>query len=104
MSKLAIQEADEGVIFMVKIVPGSSRTAICGLLGKMLKIKVAAAPEKGKANRCLLKFLAEQLGVRENAVSIISGKSSPVKHIRVLGVSVETVSRKLNLDKQGLNQ
>ena len=104
MSKLAIQEADEGVIFMAKIVPGSSRTAICGLLGKMLKIKVAAAPEKGKANRCLLKFLAEQLGVRENAVSIISGKSSPVKHIRVLGVSVETVSRKLNLDKQGLNQ
>ena len=104
MSKLAIQEVDQGVIFMAKIVPGSSRTAMCGLLDKMLKIKVAAAPVKGKANRCLLEFLAKQLGVREKAVSIISGKSSPVKHIRVLGVSAETVSRKLNLDKQGLAQ
>jgi len=99
MSKLAIQKVDDGVIFMAKIVPGSSRTAICGLLDQMLKIKVAAAPVKGKANRCLLKFLAQQLAVRENAISIISGKSSPVKHIRVLGVSAETVSQKLNLDK-----
>ncbi len=104
MSKLAIQEADEGVIFMAKIVPGSSRTAICGLLDKMLKIKVAAAPERGKANRCLLKFLAEQLGVREKAVSIISGKNSPVKHIQVLGISSEILSQRLNLDKQGFNQ
>jgi uncharacterized protein (TIGR00251 family) len=104
MSELAIQEVDKGVIFMAKIVPGSSRTAICGLLGKVLKIKVAAAPEKGKANRCLIEFLAEQLGVREKAMSIISGKNNPVKHIRVSGVSAETVSRKLNLDKQGLSQ
>ena len=102
MSKLAIQEVDEGVIFTAKIVPGSSRTAICGLLGQMLKIKVAAAPEKGKANQCLLRFLSEQLGVREKAISIISGKSRPVKHIRVLGISAETVSRRLNPDKQGL--
>jgi uncharacterized protein (TIGR00251 family) len=104
MFKLAIQESDEGVAFAAKIVPGSSRTAICGLLDQMLKIKVAAAPVKGKANRCLLEFLAKQLGVREKAISIISGKNSPVKHIRVLGISAETVSRKLNLDKQGLNQ
>lgn len=103
MSKLAIQKVNEGVIFMAKIVPGSSRTAISGLLDQMLKIKVAAAPAKGKANRCLLEFLAKQLGVREKAVSIISGRSSQVKHIQVLGISAETLSQKLNLDKQGLS-
>lgn len=104
MSELAIQEANEGVIFMAKIVPGSSRTAISGLLDRMLKIKVAAPAEKGKANRCLREFLAKQLGVRENAVTIVSGKNSPVKHIHVLGISAGTLSRRLNLDKQGLSQ
>jgi uncharacterized protein (TIGR00251 family) len=104
MSKLAIQEVDEGVILVVKVVPRSSRTAICGSLDRMLKIKVAAAPAKGKANQRLLEFLAKQLAVRARAISIISGKSSPVKHIRVSGISAETAATRLNLDKQGLNQ
>ncbi|HCO95961.1 MAG TPA: YggU family protein, partial [Phycisphaerales bacterium] len=74
MGNLAIQEHNEDLVFTAKIVPGSSgQTRICGLLDDMLKVKVSAAPEKGKANQCLIKFLAEQLGVKKNAVSIISG-------------------------------
>ncbi len=58
MANLTIQETDESVVFVVKVVPGSSGpTRICGLLDGMLKVKVSAAPEKGKANQCLLKFL-----------------------------------------------
>ena len=101
MSKLAVQEVDQGVILMAKIVPGSSRTAISGLLDEMLKIKVAAPAEKGKANRCLLEFLAKRLRIKRKAISIISGKNSPVKHIQVLGITAEILSQKLNLDKQG---
>ena len=100
MSKLVIQEVEEGVIFTAKIVPGSSRTAICGLLGQMLKIKVAAAPEKGKANQHLLEFLAKRLRVKKNAISIVSGKTGPVKSIRVLGVSAEALLKKLNLNER----
>lgn len=99
MANLSIQEIDGGVVFMAKVVPGSSNTAISGLLDEMLKIKVSAAPEKGKANRFLKDFLAKQLGVKKQAVSIISGKTSPVKSIQVLGIS----SREL-LDKLCLNE
>jgi uncharacterized protein (TIGR00251 family) len=100
MANPVIQEVDGGVVFTAKIVPGSnSPTRICGLLDGMLKVKVSAAPEKGKANRCLLKFLAKQLGVKKNAVSIISGKTSPVKHIQVLGISADTLLKKLGLNK-----
>jgi uncharacterized protein (TIGR00251 family) len=100
MANLAIQKVDEGIIFTVKIVPGgSSPTRICGLLGEMLKIKVAAPPEKGKANRCLIDFLADQLGVKKNAVSIISGKTSPIKSVQILGMSTETLLQKLNLPR-----
>jgi uncharacterized protein (TIGR00251 family) len=92
----AIQEIDGGVIFTAKIVPGSSGpTRFCGLLDGMLKIKVSAAPERGKANKCLIKFLAEQLDVKKNAISIISGQTNPVKHVQVLGISPDTLMSKL---------
>jgi hypothetical protein len=104
MANLAIQQVDRGVVFRAKIVPGSSRTAITGLFNEMLKIKVAAPPEKGKANQCLLEFLARTLGVKKNAISIIAGQTSPVKQVQVLGLSAETLLRKLNLNRQGRSQ
>ncbi len=101
MANLTIQEVDEGVIFTAKIVPGSSRTSVCGLLDGMVKIKVAAAPEKGKANQYLIELLAKQLGVKKNAFSIISGKTKAIKRMQVLGISPETLLKKLNLNKRG---
>jgi len=100
MAELTIQDVDDGVIFTVKIVPGSSRTGICGLLDGMLKIKVSAAPRRGKANQCLLEFLAKQLAVKKNAVSIISGQTNPIKQVRALGISADALLKKLNLNKQ----
>ena len=97
MANLTIQEGREGVVFAAKIVPGSSGpTRICGLLDGMLKIKVSAAPEKGKANACLLKFLAKELGVKKNAVAILSGQTSPLKHVQVSGISADELLKKLN--------
>jgi len=93
---------DDGVVFSVKVVPGSSKTAVCGLLDGIIKIKISAAPEKGKANKCLLEFLAKQLGVKKNAVRIISGKTNPIKHIQVQGLCPETLLKKLNLNKTRL--
>ena len=92
MSELVIQEADGGVVFGVKVVPGSSRTAIAGTLDGMLKVKISAAPEKGKANKCLIEFLAKQLGVKKNAVSIISGQTSAVKQIKIAGISADALT------------
>jgi uncharacterized protein (TIGR00251 family) len=100
MNNLVVEETDNSVVFKVKVVPGSSRTTVCGLHGEMVKIRVSAAPEKGKANKCLLDFLAKQLGVKKNAVSIASGKTSAVKCIRIMGISTEQLLNKLNLNKQ----
>lgn len=101
MSNPAIQEVDGGVVFTAKIVPGSSGpTRFCGLLDGMLKVKVSAAPEKGKANKCLLKFLAKQLDVKRNTISIISGQTSPVKHVQVSGISADMLMEKFGLNKQ----
>jgi uncharacterized protein (TIGR00251 family) len=103
MANLTVQELDEGAVFTVKVVPGSSGpTRICGLLDGMLKIKVSAPPEKGKANQCLVRFVAQTLGVKRNAVSIVAGKTSPIKRMQVLGISAEALLRKLNLNERDL--
>ena len=105
MTNLTIQESDEGVVFTAKIVPGSSgSTRVCGLLDGMLKVKVAAPPEKGKANQCLLKFLAKELGLKKNALSILSGKTSPIKQIQVEGLSAKALSEKLDITKQDVRE
>lgn len=100
MADLTIENIEGGVVFLTKIVPGSSRTRVCGLLDGMLKIKISAQPERGKANRCLLEFLAEQLGVKKSAISIISGQTNPIKQVQALGISADALIEKLNLNKE----
>ena len=99
MTDLAIQEIGGGVIFTAKVVPGSSRTAISGLYDGMLKVKVSAVPEKGKANQCLIELLANEFGVGKKAVSIISGQTNPVKKMQIQGISKEGLLKRLDLNK-----
>ena len=68
----------------VKVTPKSSKTELTGYLPDgTWKVKVAAAPEKGKANHALCEFLAEQLGVAKSRVRIVSGETSHLKRIHV---------------------
>lgn len=79
----------------VKVVPGSSRDAIVGWLGDALKIKVTAPPEKGKANDAVVKSLAAALGLTTDAMTVVSGHSSPSKVIGIVGLDEESVKTAL---------
>ena len=68
----------------VKVIPKSSKTELAGYLPDgTWKIKIAAAPEKGKANRELVAFLSEHLGVAKSHIRIVSGETSHLKRIQV---------------------
>ena len=73
----------------VKAVPGASRTEIVGRLGEALKIRVAAPPEGGKANREILELLADRLGLPAAAVSLVSGAASPAMVVELRGLTAE---------------
>ncbi|NBR43204.1 MAG: DUF167 domain-containing protein [Verrucomicrobia bacterium] len=73
----------------VKAVPGASRSEIVGKLGEALKIRVAAPPEGGKANREIVDLVAAKLGLSLNQVAVLSGQSSPAKVLSVEGLSAE---------------
>lgn len=76
--------------FKVKVVPGSSRNEIVGMMDEKadvfnatVKVKIAAPPEKSKANEELVKFLAKKLGVPAAAIRIAGGATSKIKLIEV---------------------
>lgn len=86
----------DGVILRLHIQPGAKKTEVAGEHGEALKIRLSAPPVDGKANACLIEFLAKQLGVAKSAVELLSGDTSRAKRVRVGGVTTDTVTAKLS--------
>ena len=75
---------DEGISIQVKVQPRARRKAIART-GDTLRVAVTAAPEDGKANRAVLKALAEALDVAPSSLTILKGRTGAQKLIRVEG-------------------
>jgi uncharacterized protein (TIGR00251 family) len=85
-----------GVTLRLHIQPGAKKTEVVGLHGEALKIRLAAPPVDGKANACLIGFLADRLGVAKSSVSLVSGESSRAKRVRIDGVDPSVVRGRLS--------
>jgi hypothetical protein len=81
------QAADGSVTLSLHIQPGASRTEAAGLYGEALKLRLAAPPVDGKANTCLIAFLADFLDLPKSRVELVSGASSRQKRVRIGGLS-----------------
>ncbi len=86
--------ADEAKI-TVRVYPGAPRNEIVGLAEGTWRIRVAAPPVEGKANKELVDFLSKVLGVSKSAVSIARGLTSRNKVIIIDGLSQAEVTRRL---------
>src|SRR5947209_16756434 len=85
----------ETVVLRLLLQPGAGRTAVVGRHGDALKVRVAAAPEGGRANDACLALVASTLGVKADQLELTSGASSRSKRIRVTGVTADDVERRL---------
>jgi uncharacterized protein (TIGR00251 family) len=90
--KMSIQV---NTVIRIKLLPKSSRNQVVGREGDHFKVKVTAPPVEGKANKALIDLLAKKLGVPKSHIEIISGKSSRLKSIRIDGLSIEEITRKV---------
>ena len=75
-----------GVQLAVHVVPNASRTAVAGVHGDAIKVRVAAPAIDGRANDALVEFLAERLSVSRTRVVIVRGMSSRRKIVAVQDV------------------
>jgi uncharacterized protein (TIGR00251 family) len=83
---------DGYVVVDVHVQPGAGRTAVVGRHGTALKLRVAAPPADGRANAATCALLARTLGVKDAAVSLVSGASSRTKRVRIDGVDGSTTA------------
>lgn len=79
----------------IKVVPGATRSGIAGWLGTALKVRVAAPPERGRANAEVVRVLAEALGVPESAVQIVSGATSARKQVEIAGLEEAAIRERI---------
>jgi uncharacterized protein len=79
----------------VRVSPGARRTAVIGRHGDGWKIRVAAAPERGRANGALVAYLAAQLGIAASQIRIVTGAGARDKIVELSGIGLEEAERLL---------
>jgi uncharacterized protein (TIGR00251 family) len=79
----------------LRIQPNASRNEIISFTDNVLLVKVAASPVKGKANRELVAFLSQALGLSKSSLSIVKGHTSRTKVIAIDGLSQEEITNRL---------
>lgn len=80
-----LSQTDHGVTIPVYVTPGSSTEKLSGERDGALKAYVNASPEKGKANKAVLKLLAKTFGVPKSSVRLVAGEKSRSKSVLIQG-------------------
>lgn len=81
----------------VKAQPRANANQIVGVHGTELRVKIIAPPVDSAANEALVRFLAEELGVAKNQVQLVRGATARHKAVKVLGLKVEEVKKRLGV-------
>jgi hypothetical protein len=87
----------ESATLLVRVVPRAGRTAIAGLRGEALLVRLAAAPVDGAANDALVAFLAKRLACPRRSIAIETGQKGRDKRLRIAGVTRAELDRRVAL-------
>jgi uncharacterized protein YggU (UPF0235/DUF167 family) len=79
-----------GLSLFVRVTPNGGRDAIEGVEVRddgsaVLRVRVRAVPDKGKANAAVVAMIARALGMPKSAVSVVSGETARLKTLAVAG-------------------
>ncbi|MDQ3086195.1 MAG: DUF167 domain-containing protein [Actinomycetota bacterium] len=77
--------------------PGAPRSEIVGRHGEAWKVRVAAAPESGKANRAVVDLLSATFEIPRARITIVNGKTSRDKTVIVEGLTSEVAGERLSV-------
>lgn len=77
------------ITLILHVQPGAKKTAVAGLHGDALKIRLAAPPIEGRANEALLRFVADFFNVPLRHVELIQGGQSRHKRVEVRGSQIK---------------
>ncbi len=72
----------------LKVVPNARKSEAMeweedSRVGKVLKVRIAAAPVEGKANKEVVLFLSKWLNVPKSQISILRGETGRIKMVEI---------------------
>ena len=82
---------EETIYIDIKAVPWASKTEIVGIASHRLRIRIAAAPEDGKANAELISFLAKKTACPKRSIRLVSGEKGRLKTIQMPKEALESL-------------
>ena len=87
-----------GLSLFVRVTPNAGRDAIEGVElrddgSAVLRLRVKAVPDKGKANAAVIALLAKALGVPKSAIEVTSGETARFKTLAIRGDADGLVAR-----------
>jgi uncharacterized protein (TIGR00251 family) len=88
-------ETPDEVKISFRIQPGAPKNAVVGLTNGVWKVRIAAPPVEGKANRELIEFLSEVLDVPKSCIAIVKGETGRDKVVSITGLTLEEIDRRL---------
>jgi uncharacterized protein len=92
MGDFKFSDARQGAAITVKVQPRARKTGVAGVMADgTIKMRVAAPPAGGAANKVLIEFLAQAMGLPKNQIDIIAGETSERKLISLVGISPAAV-------------
>lgn len=95
----------KGIILKIKASTHSSHNEIVGWENGELKIRIHAIPEKGKANKELIAFLAKSLKIPKSHIVLVRGANSKHKELCFLHIEKKELEKRLEyLSKQKENE
>ena len=94
---IPLRESSGCVTFVVRVQPRAKKNAITGEHGDALRVSLTAPPVEGKANEACIDFFAKLLEVPRSSITIAAGQTSRNKVIRVIGLSVIEIEKRLNI-------
>jgi uncharacterized protein (TIGR00251 family) len=79
----------------LRVSPGARRARVVGRHGDAWKVRVAPAPEHGKANDAVVALLSDALSLPRAGIAIVSGHASRDKTVALEGIDPEQIERLL---------
>ena len=80
----------------ITVSPGAAKTELVGRHGAGWRARIAAPPERGRANRELVELLAGVLDVERGRIAVVAGQTGRRKLVEIAGLDEAELARRLD--------
>jgi len=83
--KSCVRQVGDELVLSLRVQPRASRNEVLEVRDGRLLIRTTAAPADGKANKAVIRLLADFLDIAPSRISLVRGQTQRNKIVRVSG-------------------